>query len=155
MHYQQLMPANHKVSVAWQIFFTFIPIVNFWAFYRIRKLTKFLLYVIIPAIAASIAIASLFIYLTLEPIFDRSINATAIKSANASSNGFANGYVVLPQINVETVQPEPWPGMVRMSTLAGQIIGVGLQIWSIYLIIIWSRQHNRQFDQPTTQTEQQ
>jgi hypothetical protein len=35
-----LLPANHKVSVGWQIVFTFIIVLNFWAFYRIRKLRK-------------------------------------------------------------------------------------------------------------------
>lgn len=49
------MPANHKVSVAWQIVFTFLPIVNLWAFYRIRKLRKYVLYVIVPSIMLSIA----------------------------------------------------------------------------------------------------
>ncbi|HEX2556733.1 MAG TPA: hypothetical protein VHK86_00290, partial [Nitrososphaera sp.] len=48
------MPANHKVSVAWQIVFTFIPILNLWAFYRIRKLRKYLLFVVVPSIIVSI-----------------------------------------------------------------------------------------------------
>jgi len=50
------MPANHKVSVAWQIVATFVPIANFWAFYRIRKLRKYVLYVIVPEIVVSIAL---------------------------------------------------------------------------------------------------
>ena len=33
------------------------------------------------------------------------------------------------------------------------VISWGLQAFAIYLVIIWSRQHNRQFDQPTTKTE--
>jgi hypothetical protein len=52
------MPANHKVSVGWQIVFTFIPIVNFWAFYRIRKLRKYVLYVVAPSIIVSLAYIS-------------------------------------------------------------------------------------------------
>src|SRR5213593_4532461 len=51
------MPANRKVSVAWQIIFTFIPILNLWAFYRIKKLRKYFLYIIVPMIAVSIGIA--------------------------------------------------------------------------------------------------
>ena len=50
------MPAHTKVSVAWQTVFTFLPIVNFWAFYRMRKLCKYVLYVIVPSIALSITI---------------------------------------------------------------------------------------------------
>jgi hypothetical protein len=42
------MPAACKVSVGWQIVATLIIIANFWAFYRIRKLRKYLLYVILP-----------------------------------------------------------------------------------------------------------
>jgi hypothetical protein len=40
-------------------------------------------------------------------------------------------------------------------TLTGLNIAIGLvfQGLTIYLVIIWSRQHNRQFDQPTTQTQ--
>jgi len=37
-----------------QIVFLFIPIVNLWAFYRIQKLTKFALYVLVPNIVVNI-----------------------------------------------------------------------------------------------------
>lgn len=50
------MPANHKVSVAWQIVALFVPIANFWAFYRIRKLRKYLLYVFVPSVVTSVAL---------------------------------------------------------------------------------------------------
>jgi hypothetical protein len=49
-------PANHKMSVAWQIVFTFIPIADLWAFYRIKRLKKYILYVVVPQIAVSIII---------------------------------------------------------------------------------------------------
>jgi hypothetical protein len=32
------------------------------------------------------------------------------------------------------------------------IIGFAFQGFAIYLVIIWSRLHNRQFDQPTSQS---
>ena len=38
-------------------------------------------------------------------------------------------------------------------TIIYQVIGWALQGLSIYLVIIWSRQHNRQFDQPNAQVE--
>jgi len=47
--------ANHKVSVGWQIAFTFISILNLWAFYRIRKLQKYLAYVFLPSAVVSMA----------------------------------------------------------------------------------------------------
>jgi hypothetical protein len=34
-----------------------------------------------------------------------------------------------------------------------QLLGWGLQAFSIYLVIIWSRQHNQRFDQPAGQAE--
>ena len=52
------MPANHEVSVAWQIVFTFLPIVNYWAFYRVRKLRKYVLYVVVPAMLLNIAVSA-------------------------------------------------------------------------------------------------
>ncbi|AIF84434.1 hypothetical protein NTE_02382 [Candidatus Nitrososphaera evergladensis SR1] len=135
------MPATSKVSIGWQIVFTFVPILNLWAFYRVRKLTKFVLYVIIPALAALIIIGTLFVYFTSKPLIDSSIND--------ASDKIINGSATLPQINVEHVRPEPWPGVFRMTTLAAQVISIGLQVWSIYLVIIWSRQHNNQFDKPS------
>jgi hypothetical protein len=37
---------------------------------------------------------------------------------------------------------------------AANAIGFGLQGLAVYLVIIWSRRHNKQFDQPTTLKEQ-
>jgi hypothetical protein len=51
------MPANNKVSVCWQIVFTFLPVLNFWASYRIRKLRKHVLHVTAPEIAVSVFLA--------------------------------------------------------------------------------------------------
>ena len=48
------MPAKIKVSLGWQIVFMFIPIVNFWAFYRIQKLRRFVAFVGIPALIIEI-----------------------------------------------------------------------------------------------------
>src|SRR5690349_7599704 len=50
------MPATGKVSVAWQIVFTFLPVVNFWAFYRIKKLRRYVLYIILPGIIVTTVI---------------------------------------------------------------------------------------------------
>ncbi|HEV8405628.1 MAG TPA: hypothetical protein VGQ13_06960 [Nitrososphaera sp.] len=119
------MPANRKVSVAWQIVFTFIPIVNFWAFYRVKKLQKYVLYVMAPSIL--LAITLLAYPLSYEMSFSQDFWAADKKVI--SEMQFAT-YVI------------------------GNIIGWALQGLSIYLVIIWSRQHNKQFDQPTTQAKQ-
>jgi len=134
------MPANHKVSVAWQIVFTFIPIVNFWAFYRIRKLLRYLLYVILPSAVLSI-----------------------IFSIYAAVLSFAGAWVSQPQQSTTngsgmTEFTEKWPSLPPLSpefwyaAVIGNIISFGFQGFAIYLVIIWSRQHNRQFDQPTSQS---
>lgn len=112
---QELVPANSKVSVGWQIVFTFLPIVNFWAFYRIRKLRRYVLYVIVPEIILSIIIVASFFSSPVSSPYD---------------------FVV------------PNPAI----SIMGNVVSIGLQALSIYLVIIWSRQHNRQFDQPTAQS---
>lgn len=117
------MPAEKKVSVAWQIVFMFLPIVNFWAFYRIRRLRRYVLYIIIPQIIISIAIGAY------------------------TSSTFAADY---PDFGFgESADP-----LVMFSNpiiIASYAISFALQGLTIYLIIIWSGQHNRRFDQSTLQ----
>jgi len=124
------MPANHKVSVAWQIVFTFLPILNLWAFYRIRKLRKYFLIVLLP----EMAIAA---YFTIE--------ISMIQFA-ALLNERSTGQYVSPNISfMPTLE----------FSIIIQAIGWALQGLSIYLVIIWSRQHNNQFDMPATQPPEQ
>jgi hypothetical protein len=92
--------------MAWQIVFTFLPVVNFWAFYRIRKLRKFLLYVFVPSVISSIG---LFWYIS------------------------ERGYWVSAWYDVFSLPP----------VLAANAIGLGLQVFAVYLVIVWSRAHNR------------
>lgn len=119
------MPANHKVSVAWQIVALFIPIANFWAFYRIRRLQKYLLYVIIPDIA--VGIVSVYQYIS-----------TLKRGVIWGDSALAFG--------------DPYAGLSSDPV----IITTNLASWalfglSIYLVVKWSREHNRKFDQPTAQ----
>lgn len=120
------MPANKKVSVGWQIVFTFLPVVNFWAFYRIRKLRKYVLYVIVPQIIVSIAIGAY--------------------TASVLGERFADLYV--PE-DSNTFDESGLSDPVIISSYA---ISIGLQGLTIYLVVIWSRQHNRQYDQPQVQS---
>lgn len=111
------MPANQKVSVAWQIVATFIIIANFWAFYRIRKLRKYLLYVGAP----SFLFAGVLFYLSFVGVW-----------VNFSSGGYD-----FASLNVFIIT---------------QLIGWGLQGFAVYLVIKWSREHNRQFDTQSNTT---
>jgi hypothetical protein len=118
------MPANHKVSVAWQIVFTFLPVVNFWAFYRIRKLRMYVLYVILPSIIVSIYY----------------ISETGLWVGVPAWAAGVDQYIV-------TVRPADDP--LLLTKIVANVILNGLQGFAIYLVIVWSRQHNRKFDTPT------
>ena len=107
------LPANRKVSVAWQIVFTFIPIVNFWAFYRITKLRKYVLYIVVPSAIVPIILA----YYTVTGVW--------LERSNMQ-DGLAFG-------NNE---------LMNRAVLQLYIASLGLQALAIYLVIIWSRQHN-------------
>jgi len=112
------MPANHKVSVAWQIVFTFISILNLWAFYRIRKLRKYVAYVIVPDIAILIGWLAYLSY-------------------------YGAWWSPEPFLDPLTINFGPLYIIVTIASWA-------LQGLAIYLVIIWSRHHNKQFDQPST-----
>jgi hypothetical protein len=124
------MPANHRVSVVWQIVFAFIPIVDLWAFYRIRKLRKYLLFVYAGQIAFMI------IYLLA---FDDSNSDTSI--ADTQYDNYSILAWFLPSI--EFSYPE-----IISTTVSWLFLG-----FAIYLVIIWSRQHNRKFDTPAPSVE--
>jgi len=50
------MPAQRPVKIIWQIIFTLIPVVDLWAFYRIKKLRKYILWVYFPVIIITMLI---------------------------------------------------------------------------------------------------
>ncbi|MCI0557704.1 MAG: hypothetical protein MN733_04360 [Nitrososphaera sp.] len=109
------MPASHNVSVAWQIVALFVPIVNFWAFYRIRKLRKYMLYVFVPSIATSIALVW---YISDTGLW----------------------------VSQDTAIPLT-PFVVASYAISWALFG-----FAIYLVIIWSREHNQNFDAPPSQS---
>jgi hypothetical protein len=127
------MPASKKVSVGWQIIFVFIPILNFWAFYRIQKLRRFVLFVAIPAIIIEIILVSPLLYLTDGPYSNFLIDK-------------------LPQEQIHQELPpymtpiEPQVGKTN-STFQILLIAqeVGFTGFSVYLVIIWSRKWNAKF----------
>ena len=119
------MPAEHKVGVAWQIVATFIPIANFWAFYRIRRLRKYLLYAYVPAIAISVAVAVYFYY--------------SLGNFGDSGSTFEG-----PSYRPFTLDPVLYIFNITTS--------VAFQGLAVYLVIRWSREHNRRYDSSTSQT---
>lgn len=119
------MPADHRVSVAWQIVATFILIANFWAFYRIGRLRKYLLYAYVPAIAISIAVAVYFYY-TLGDLGD---------------NGSA--------FDGPTYRPFTLDPVLYIFNIATSLAFQGL---AVYLVIRWSREHNLKYDRPASQS---
>ena len=119
------MPAKGRVSIPWQIVFTVISPINIWAFYRIKKLRRYVLYVIIP---------SALIVLTLSLI------------------GYYEMTLIDPfggQMSSDIVMPTPpymtpiKPQVVKFDTIPYNVIGitssVALTIFSIYLMIKWVR----------------
>jgi hypothetical protein len=108
--------------VPWQIVLTFIPIVNLWAFYRIRKLRKYLLYVIVPSIVLSFVSALVASYSIWF------INDLGVLLTGSSPYDFV-----------------PW---YQTPYIAGSIASSVLFGFSIYLIVRWSRQHNKVYDMP-------
>lgn len=46
--YSNPKPSTKTVSIIWQIIFTFIPILDLWSRYRIKKLRKYILYIYLP-----------------------------------------------------------------------------------------------------------
>lgn len=127
------MPEN-KVDIRWQIVFIFIPILNFWAFYRIKKLRRFFLYVAIPALIIEIILVSpLFFYSDL-PYSEFLIERPPTEQPQE-----------LPPY-MTPIEPE-----VGKSNSLFQIILIAYEVgftgFSVFLVIIWSRKWNEKFSE--------
>jgi len=126
------MPAKGKVSIGWQIVFAIISPINLWAFYRIRKLRLYALYVIVPSIVVSfIVIAGVFYEM------------------NNPETGFdddGNRYPE-PTLPPHMIPIEPQVGKFNTGPymILNIITSIGLTILSVYLVVKWSRQWNEQF----------
>jgi cytochrome bd-type quinol oxidase subunit 1 len=108
------MPAKGPVSILWQIIFTFIPILDLYAFYRIKKLRKYFLYVIIPLFAITLGITFSFVLSELQnPDF-----SFDDESMTSESEEFLS-VIFVP-------------------------IEIGFQILTIYFVYTWSKRWNEQ-----------
>ena len=112
------MPAKGPVSVLWQIIFVvFIPILDLWAFYRIKKLKKYLLYVYVPQIIIGGIIAGLILSMAFE--------GNGLEKLENFSEDLENNDLALIISNI--------------------LMGLGFTIFSIYLIATWSERWNKHF----------
>ena len=126
------MPANGKVSVRWQIVFAIISPINLWAFYRIKKLRLYALYVLVPsAIISSIVITGM------------------LYEMNNSENGFDINGNRYPEPTVPPhmtpIEPKVWKYNTSTYTVFNMVTSVVLTVFSVYLAVKWSRQWNEQF----------
>ena len=123
------MIAKGRVSIGWQIVFAIISPINLWAFYRIKKLQLFALYVIAPSIVISSII--------LVGIF---------YEANNPNSGYDEQGNRYPEPTIPPYMTPIEPQVGRFNTFAtiNIISSIGLTILSVYLVIIWSRQWNNQ-----------
>ena len=108
------MPAKGPVSILWQIIFTFIPILDLYAFYRIKKLRKYFLFVIIPLFAITLGITFSFVLAELQSS-DFSFEDESMSNENEE-------FLALIFIPVE----------------------IGFQILTIYFVYTWSKRWNEQ-----------
>ena len=112
------MPAEHRVSILWQIIFVlFVPVVGIWAFYRIKKLQKFILFVVLPSIVLMLLILVPITFLTMD-----------------EQNDTTSEYDVVPDFEEY--------GLLVIGISIGSM---ALTAWEIYLILKWSEDWNKQF----------
>ena len=112
------MPAKGPVSILWQIVFAlFIPIADIWAFYRIKKLRKAILYITFP----SLGLMMLVIIPMISIIIEAGDDSEKIEQMSEDLTSDA-GLSIL--------------------SIVGSIC---ILIWTIYLIATWSEQWNKQF----------
>ena len=112
------MPAKGTVSILWQIIFVvFVPFLDLWAFYRIKKLRKYLLYVFVPQLVIGIVVTGLILGMAFEE--------NSIEKLENFSNYGKNNELAL--------------------NIVGVSMGLGFIIFSIYLIVTWSERWNKQF----------
>jgi di/tricarboxylate transporter len=101
----------------WQIIFVvFVPILDLWAFYRIKKLRKYLLYVYLPQIIIGGVIAGFI----LSMVFEES----SLDRLESFSEDLQGNDLILVVSNI--------------------VLGLGFTIFSIYLIATWSEKWNKQ-----------
>ena len=123
------MPAKGRVNIGWQIIFAIISPINIWAFYRIKKLQLFILYVIIPSLVISSIVIAGVLYEMENPEIP-----------------FDEKYPE-PTIPPHMTPIEPEVGKFNMGNylILNLLASIGLILLSVYLVIRWSRKWNDQY----------
>ena len=123
------MPSDSKVSIKWQIVFSLIYPLNIWAFYRIKKLQRYLLYVFIPIMIISLFLVFFWYYEFF--VID----------------GFRDQMNPPPTLPPHMTPIEPRVGKFSFILYFATSIAssIGFSIFSVYLIIKWSKQWNEKF----------
>jgi len=121
--------AKKRVSVAWQIVFSLISPLNIWAFYRIMKLRKFTLYVLVPS---TIIIVSLFVMLPLFNMMNLITVAEPLETAFKYPAPTSPPYMT-------PIEPQVWKYDILY------FVSIGFSIFTVYLITKWSREWNENY----------
>ena len=125
------MPAKGKVSIGWQIVFTIISPVNLWAFYLIKKLRKYVWYILIPSALLVFALSLVGYYemILIDP-----------------SGGQLGSDAIIPLPPYTTpMKPHVEEFHIIPYNMISIGVSIGLTIFSVYLVVKWSRQWNEQF----------
>jgi len=109
--------AKGKISVAWQIVFSFIPGVLIWSFFRIKKLRLFLVMMAIPAVVT----VSILPLIVIGPEFFERCDLSLFSVALDDSCDF--GEIFIPNI----------------------IVNIIYHGFKTYFIIKWTRKWNENF----------
>lgn len=123
------MPSTHKVSIFWQIVFTFISFIDLWAAYRIKKLQKFILFYVIPFTILNWTLPFVILAISSPD------QMTIINDSFANETDFS-AFVLTYQTTM--IHNIPYYAIVIMSTILSQS-------WKIYLIYTWSKCFNQSF----------
>ena len=117
---------NGKVSISSQIVLMFIPLVDIWAFYRIKKLRKFVLFAVIPVTLVGIIGSELIQLEDIEMDMLKENSNDLIKYQKYFEENFKE---------------------ITKSNYILIIIGLELSLVGLrlYLVIIWSNNWNKQF----------
>ncbi|MCV0373107.1 MAG: hypothetical protein K5793_06090 [Nitrosarchaeum sp.] len=114
-----------RVSIKWQILFSLISPLNVWAFYRIKKLRKYVLYVLVPSLAVSgiMFTAAYYEAMVLDPL-EQDVSTEQTLSYMTP---------IEPQVGKFDAMPYP---LISIAT------SVAFSSLSAYLVIKWSREWN-------------
>ncbi len=129
--YKKYMPAKGNVSIKWQIIFAIMSPVNLWAFYRIKKLRKYILYVLIPSAIMAFALSLIGYY-----------EMTLIDPSGGQMG--SDAIIPLPPY-MTPIKPQVTMFDVIPYNIISIGISIGLTVFSVYLVVKWSRQWNEQF----------